>query len=89
MVDSAERLVTKGLKSTFTAQMRATANSMLASTDWMVIRKAERDVAIPEATVTYRAAILTECDRLIAAIAGAADVDALIVVLNNQDWAVA
>ena len=89
MVDSAERLVTKGLKSTFTAQVRATANSMLASTDWMVIRKAERDVAIPEATVTYRAAILTECDRLIAAIAGAADVDALIVVLNNQDWAVA
>jgi hypothetical protein len=89
MVDSAERLVTKGLKSTFTAQMRATANSMLASTDWMVIRKAERDVAIPEATVTYRAAILTECDRLIAAIAGAADVDALITVLNNQDWAVA
>ena len=89
MVDSAERLVTKGLKSTFTAQMRATANSMLASTDWMVIRKAERDVAMPEATVTYRAAILTECDRLIAAIAGAADVDALIVVLNNQDWAVA
>jgi hypothetical protein len=89
MVDSAERLVTKGLKSTFTAQMRATANSMLASTDWMVIRKVERDIAIPEATVTYRAAILTECDRLIAAIAGAADVDALIVVLNNQDWAVA
>ena len=89
MIDSAERLVTKGLKSTFTAQMRATANSMLASTDWMVIRKAERDVAIPEATVTYRAAILTECDRLIAAIAGAADVDALITVLNNQDWAVA
>jgi hypothetical protein len=89
MVDSAERLVTKGLKSTFTAQVRATANSILASTDWMVIRKAERDVAIPEATVTYRAAILTECDRLIAAIAGAADVDALITVLNNQDWAVA
>ena len=89
MVDSAERLVTVGLKTNYTAQVRATANSMLASTDWMVIRKAERDVAIPEATVTYRAAILTECDRLIAAIAGAADVDALIVVLNNQDWAVA
>jgi hypothetical protein len=89
MVDSAERLVTVGLKTNYTAQMRATANSMLASTDWMVIRKAERDVAIPEATVTYRAAILTECDRLIAAIAGAADVDALITVLNNQDWAVA
>ena len=84
-----ERLVTVGLKTNYTAQIRATANSMLASTDWMVIRKAERDVAIPEATVTYRAAILTECDRLIAAIAGAADVDALITVLNNQDWAVA
>jgi hypothetical protein len=46
----------------------------------MVIRKAERDVAIPAATVTYRAAVLTECDRLLAAIAAASDVPALMAV---------
>ena len=51
MVDSDERLVAKGLKSNWIAQVKVTAGSMLAGTDWMVIRKAERDVAIPDGVV--------------------------------------
>jgi hypothetical protein len=86
MVDSTERLVTKGLKSNWTAQVKDTANKLLAQTDWMVIRKAERDVAIPAATVTYRAAVITECSRLVTAIAGASDVPALIAVVGAQGW---
>ena len=86
MVDSTERLITKGLKSNWTATVKDTANKLLAQTDWMVIRKAERDVAIPTATATYRAAVITECSRLVSAIAGCADVPALIVVVNAQDW---
>jgi hypothetical protein len=86
MVDTSERLVTKGLKSTWSAQIKETTNKLLAQTDWMVIRKAERDVAIPAETVTYRAAVLTECDRLLAAIAGASTVDALATVLGAQQW---
>jgi hypothetical protein len=86
MVDSTERLVTKGLKSNWTAQVKDTANKLLAQTDWMVIRKAERDVAIPTATATYRAAVLTECSRLVTAIAGCADVPALIAVVGAQGW---
>jgi hypothetical protein len=86
MVDSTERLVTKGLKSNWTAQVKDTANKLLAQTDWMVIRKAERDVAIPTATATYRAAVITECSRLVAAIAGASDVPALIAVVGAQGW---
>jgi len=86
MVDSTERLITKGLKSNWTAQVKDTANKLLAQTDWMVIRKAERDVAIPTATATYRASVITECARLVAAIAGAADVPALITVVTNQNW---
>jgi len=86
MVDSTERLVTKGLKSNWTAQVKDTANKLLAQTDWMVIRKAERDVAIPTATATYRAAVITECSRLVTAIAGASDVPALIAVVTNQNW---
>ena len=86
MVDSEERLVTKGLKSQWTAQVKTTAGSLLAATDWMVIRKAERDVAIPAETQTYRAAVVAECDRLETAIAGAADVPALIAVVNAQNW---
>ena len=86
MVDSTERLVTKGLKSNWTAQVKDTANKLLAQTDWMVIRKAERDVAIPTATATYRAGVITECSRLVTAIAGASDVPALIAVVGAQDW---
>jgi hypothetical protein len=86
MVDSSERLVTKGLKSQWTATVKDTANKILAQTDWMVIRKAERDVAIPEATATYRAAVLTECTRLVTAITGASTVPALIAVVTSQNW---
>lgn len=76
----------KGLKSNWSAQIKDTTNKLLAATDWMVIRKAERDVAIHEATATYRAAVLAECDRLLVAIDEAADVEALIAVLANQGW---
>ena len=86
MVDSDERLVTKGLKSVWIAQVKDTAGKMLAATDWMVIRQVERSVAVPAATATYRAAVLTEASRLEAAIAGAADIDAFIAVVQDQRW---
>jgi hypothetical protein len=86
MVDSDERLVTKGLKSQWIAQVKDTAGKMLAATDWMVIRQVERSVAVPAATATYRAAVLTEAARLEAAIAGAADIDAFIAVVQDQRW---
>ena len=86
MVDSDVRLVTKGLKSQWTAQVKETANKMLSATDWTVIRKAERDVAIPDDIITKRAAIVAECSRLEAAISAAADVDALKDVVDNQNW---
>ncbi len=86
MVDSTERLITKGLKSQWTAQIKDTAGSMLAQTDWMVVRKAERNIDVPVAVAAKRAAIVAECDRLEAAIAGCADVEALITVVGSQNW---
>jgi len=86
MVDSDEQLVTKGLKSQFISQVKQTAGSMLAQTDWMVIRKAERNIDVPNAVAAKRAAIVAECGRLETAIAGCADVEALITVLGSQNW---
>ena len=86
MVDSTERLITKGLKSQWIAQVKDTAGKMLAQTDWMVIRKAERNVDIPADVVTKRAAIVAECDRLEVAIAACTTVEALITVVGNQGW---
>ena len=86
MVDSTERLVTRGLKYTWIAQVKDTAGKMLADTDWMVTRKFERDVDIPADVVTKRAAIVAECTRLETAITAAADMDAFIAVVQNQRW---
>ena len=86
MVDTSEKKISYGVKTSMTNQVKTTANSLLATTDWMVIRKAERDVAIPSATATYRAAVLTECTRLESALVGAGDVDALQTVMAGQNW---
>lgn len=86
MVDTSTKQINQGLKTPMTAEVKNTANKLLATTDWMVIRKAERDVAIPSATATYRAAVITECARLETAIADAANVDALATVMAGQNW---
>lgn len=58
MVDSAERLVYKGLKSQCIAKVKHNTNMTLAQTDWCVIRKAERSVEIPVSVATYRADVV-------------------------------
>lgn len=84
--DEGDPYVQKGMKSQWTATVKDTANKLLAQTDWMIIRKAERNVDIPADTVTYRAGVVAECTRLVNAIAGASDVPALIAVVTNQNW---
>ena len=86
MVDTDEQLVTKGLKSNMTAQVKDTAGKLLSSTDWYVTRLNEKSTAIPAEVTTKRDAIRTECDRLETAIAAVTTVEALIEVMNSQDW---
>ena len=75
-----------GLKANWTAQAKDTANKLLSQTDWMVIRKVERGVDIPAATAAYRAAVLAECTRLVAAIAACTDVPSLATIVTAQNW---
>ena len=86
MVNSTERLVTRGMKHQWIAQFKQTANSMLAQTDWVVTRKAERNVDIPADIAAKRAAVVAECARLEAAITAASDVPALIAVIGTASW---
>ena len=58
MVNTAQRLIAKGLKSNHIAQVKHNTNMTLAPTDWYVIRKAERNVDIPADIATYRAAVI-------------------------------
>lgn len=86
--ENGEPYIQRGLKHNWIAQVKDTAGKLLAQTDWMVIRKAERDVAIPAATVTYRAAVVAEANRLETAINACSDVPALIAVVTAQGWPV-
>ena len=86
MVDTDVQVVTHGLKHTMINQVKHTAGTMLAQTDWYVVRKAEREVAIPADVVAQRAHVVAESERLEVAIAACADVAALIEVMNNQNW---
>lgn len=80
MVDSAERLVAKGLKSQFIAQVKQAAGSILAQSDWMVTRKADIGTAIPESVATYRAAVRAKADELETAINAVTTVEELSVL---------
>jgi hypothetical protein len=86
MVDTTEQVVTKGLKSQFVAQVKDTAGKLLNATDWYVIRKAERNVEVPSEVALKRTQIITESNRLETDIQASTTVEALIEVLNAQNW---
>lgn len=86
MVDTTEQVVTKGLKSQWIAQTKQTAGSLLAATDWMVVRAAEGVKPVDAETTAARAAIRAYSNSLEASITAAADVPALVQVVTNQKW---
>jgi hypothetical protein len=81
MVDSDKRLVTKGLKTIWTANFKKTVHDLLKPTDAKVM-----DETITEEETTYRNAVVTEGDRLDAAITACTDLDGLINIVNSQNW---
>ena len=76
----------KGLKSNWISQMNSAANSMLAQTDWMLVRKIERNVDVPAETTAYRAAVIAECNRLVTAIGKVTTVPKLIEAIESANW---
>jgi len=86
MVDSNVQMKTLGLKSNMVSQVKHTAGTILAQTDWYVTRKSEKGVDIPVEVETKRDAVRTECDRLEVAINAVTTVEELITVMNLQNW---
>jgi len=78
---------TAGLKTQWINSLKQTANTMLAGTDWMLVRKIERNVDIPSATTTERAAIVAEVNRLETAITAVTTVEQLISAVNSANFA--
>ena len=86
MVDTTEQVVTKGLKTQYVAQVKDTAGKLLNTTDWYVIRKAERNVEVPSEVALKRTQVVAEANRLEVDIQASTTVEALKEVLNAQNW---
>lgn len=77
MVDTDVQVVHKGLKSQVITQIKQTAASMLAPTDWKIIRAAETGTQIDADVLAARAAIRAASNTNEAAVAACTAVDEL------------
>jgi len=59
-----KQIVQLGLKSIWITKTKQTANDLLSNTDWMVTRKSEKGIAIPDATTKYRDSVRTACNTI-------------------------
>jgi hypothetical protein len=86
--DVASGITTTGLKTQWKAQQDQTAYTLLAPTDWYVVRKSETDEAIPVGITSFRGEVRTVCEGRKVAIDGATDVPSLvgIVTFYGLDW---
>ena len=89
--EDGNQIITIGLKNQYLETSKNTANNLLQETDWYVIRKAERDVDIPDNVKTYRTAILTQLGKIETAISAAKTLTAFKKLFQdtlNSDGAV-
>jgi hypothetical protein len=75
-----------GLKKTWEAQFKQTAYAMLSTSDWMVIRKQEVDIAVPADWITYREAVRTTCALAITDMDATTEIEAFITAVTTVQW---
>ena len=74
----------KGIRPDYIKQVKQQQGSLLAQTDWAVVRKADTGVAVPTKIATYRAAIRTKATAMEDAINAASDMDAFIALFVSH-----
>lgn len=74
------------LKSDWSYNMRQTAYSLLASSDWLIIRKLENGTAVPANWTSYREAVRTTCELAIGDLEAATNIDAFIASVTSVQW---
>tara|TARA_R100000406_G_scaffold94198_1_gene85503 strand:- start:37 stop:570 length:534 start_codon:yes stop_codon:yes gene_type:complete len=79
------QMVIKGVKSVLKKKEKLTASNLLAPYDWYVVRKAEKDTAIPSVISTYRDAVRTACDTREKEIDACADTAALVTLYSSKE----
>jgi hypothetical protein len=60
--EEGESYTQTGLKTQHIRQTKETANTLLAPTDWYIVRNFERNIEVPVGIVSYRAAVIVVSD---------------------------
>jgi len=77
---TSDGVTTYGVKTTLKNEVKEQQRQLLSQTDWAVIRKTDKDTAIPSNIQTWRDAIRTKATEMETAIDNAADTDAVEVL---------
>ena len=87
--DDGNQIVNRGVKWNLKQTVKSQQGSLLAETDWAVIRKSDNGTAIPSNIQTCRDAIRTKATEMETAIDNAADTDAVAALFltytTNED----
>lgn len=90
--DDGNQIMQPGVRSELKAAVKAQQASLLAETDWAIVRKADNNTAVPANIQTYRDAIRTKATEMETAIDNAADTDAMaalfVTYTTNEDGSV-
>lgn len=81
LMQDGEQVVTLGLKSQYKAQIKATAASLLAPTDWHVVKAAEvSGYTVPSAITQFRSDVRAASNTIETAIDAASDLTAFMAL---------
>ena len=75
--ENGNQLVTRGVKWNLKQEVKSQQASLLAQTDWAIVRKTDNNTAVPANIQTWRDAIRTKATEMETSIDGAADTDAV------------
>ena len=73
------------LKEQWTAEQKRTANTLLAPTDWLLVRRAETGAAVPSEMLNYRDSVRSVCNLREAQIEATETVEELKEVLYGEE----
>ena len=62
--DGKTKIINEGLKTIWIRKTKEMTNNLLSSSDWMITRKSEKGIDIPNATTTYRDNVRTACNTI-------------------------
>ena len=79
-----KQVVTLGVKSNLKNEVKSQQASLLAQTDWAIVRKADKGTAVPSNIQAWRDAIRTKATEMETAIDNAANTDAVEALFVKQ-----